>query len=854
MPDSNESNVTNQSQGLIVILTDTYTYYQRLFIDPLSDRLQRLGYGVLIVCGHEISPKVGKIQPTYEAANRIYSIVNKYNASGIIILTGCLGHNLSLAEIQRFVQQYTDFPTISLGANIPGCISVTADNDKGMLRLMQHLIANSNQKNSRYLFLRGFKKDIDSLTRERVFRASLEKNGIPINEDRFLTGNYVPFDAYNALDQYLTQNKDVDIVVSANDDMAIAAIRALKKHGLSVPDDVLVTGFDDTPSSRACSPPLTTVNQSIETQAEAAINILTQLINSPPKQKQHLAPTTFDCELIIRKSSEPAGSQIADACINRENDLFQQIEDIISEQWLKNYSHQPTSPTYTEQQVKEAVAAALTTPDNRLKKMLNNIEANPALPGQDLSFWRQVECQLSAILQKKPIAADVQASLPEFVRLINVLGEFNWAAQEHKNFDERHSNLLQSRLRVMISKCTTIRDIAEILSAYFEQCGIRRGFLVTYEKYGKSVDCQSQLRLAFNNQGHFFEELPLFRSDELLPEKYTHELKNGLLILSPLFYGNVQYGYILVDTKDEHLSLEYLTYTVSQALENIHNINALRVANSSLQESLDLNKKTTDQLADTNTALQKEIIQRKSSEIRSMRLRDELMHMGRVTTMGGMATGLAHEINQPLLVVSQSADTALLVANDNPDSDPLLLECLHDIQSETQRAGDIIRSLRQFVSRGTSIRCAVDINELVWQTVHLMKGDARISNIDLSVVEGDIPESFVDRVQIAQVLVNLLSNSIDAIRSVEKKQKHSVIIETSKTANEIVVTVIDTGSGFAAGIVPFKAFETSKENGLGVGLSISQSIIESYGGRFLLDRNIANGCKMTFTLPLESSQ
>lgn len=280
---------------------------------------------------------------------------------------------------------------------------------------------------------------------------------------------------------------------------------------------------------------------------------------------------------------------------------------------------------------------------------------------------------------------------------------------------------------------------------------------------------------------------------------------------------------------------------------------ALEHGNEVLQRSLSLHDEVGRELADSNEALKKEIQQRKKSELQSLKLQDELVHIGRLSTMGEMATGLAHELNQPLLAVSQSADTALLVAMECSDSDPELIECLRDIQSETQRAGEIIRALRQFISRDVSNRCAVNINNLVEQTARLIESDARVHNIDLKLVRGEISSAFVDRVQIAQVLVNLLRNSVDAISSVKvnnKEQTNSVTIETSMTGEVILVTVTDTGPGFKSGIEPFKAFETTKGNGLGIGLSISRSIIESHNGRLWLDNNNSSGCTMQLTLPV----
>lgn len=280
---------------------------------------------------------------------------------------------------------------------------------------------------------------------------------------------------------------------------------------------------------------------------------------------------------------------------------------------------------------------------------------------------------------------------------------------------------------------------------------------------------------------------------------------------------------------------------------------ALEASNDKLQLSLAQHREVAAELADSNLALQEEMQKKQLVELQSLKLQDELVHLGRLTTMGEMATGMAHELNQPLLAVSQSADTAELIAKENPDSDPELLDCLRDIQSETQRAGEIIRALRQFVSRDTSSRSAVDINELIDQTVRLIEPDARLNNIAIKVTGGRVPEILADRVQIAQVLVNLLRNSVDAItdlQSKEPQQHHLLTINSTLEGEHLTVAVTDTGPGFDSAVEPFKAFETSKESGLGIGLSISRSIIESHYGKLWLDKNLLSGCRIIFTLPV----
>ena len=292
-----------------------------------------------------------------------------------------------------------------------------------------------------------------------------------------------------------------------------------------------------------------------------------------------------------------------------------------------------------------------------------------------------------------------------------------------------------------------------------------------------------------------------------------------------------------------YLGLQYDVSAMVQTLEK------LASSNDSLQKSVDSHTKDRDALAKVNDVLVQEISQRKKIEQQSLKLQSELVHIARLTTMGEMATGLAHELNQPLLAISQCADTAMSVAKESSSS-PDMIECIVDIQAQTQRAGEIIRTLRQFINRDTSKRSNEDINELVHQAIRLTKSDPRTLNIDVKLIAGTIPEPYIDRVQIAQVLVNLLRNSVDAISGIADDMHHSILVKTNLVENEIVICVNDTGPGIDSFTSAFKTFESSKEDGLGIGLSISRSIIDSHGGKLWVGENSSNGCSMCFSIPM----
>lgn len=255
------------------------------------------------------------------------------------------------------------------------------------------------------------------------------------------------------------------------------------------------------------------------------------------------------------------------------------------------------------------------------------------------------------------------------------------------------------------------------------------------------------------------------------------------------------------------------------------------------------------ELEQSNSALQSEIETREKHEMETSRLQTELAHIGRVSTMGEMGTGLAHELNQPLLAISQCSDTALLIAKESNEYDEALVECLEDIQTETQRAGEIIRALRQFVNKETSNRLPVDIRSLVEQVVKLVKAEGLMHNVSIESNVSTYARPTVDRVQIAQVLVNLLRNGIQAIAN-KNSTGGTVTIGVSQTHSHTSIYVDDTGPGLAPGLDLFDPFTSTKAGGMGMGLSISRSIVESHGGELIAENVEGSGARFSFRLPL----
>ena len=246
---------------------------------------------------------------------------------------------------------------------------------------------------------------------------------------------------------------------------------------------------------------------------------------------------------------------------------------------------------------------------------------------------------------------------------------------------------------------------------------------------------------------------------------------------------------------------------------------------------------------------------RKKLEQRDHRLRAQLAHTARLTTAGEMASGLAHELNQPLTAISHNCDALQYAVEAKTLSDPDLKDTLADIYEQAQRAGRIIHSMRQMVKKDTVTTTSVDINALVKDTVRLSHAEAYEHRIEVQLkLSDELPLIRMDAVQIQQVLLNLERNALESIRQGNVTLRR-IVISTLLVDDEIRVSVQDTGPGLDPAIRKklFTSFQTTKEHGMGMGLSISRTIVESHGGRLWVDSDDARGVTtFSFTLPVGS--
>jgi two-component system sensor kinase FixL len=250
------------------------------------------------------------------------------------------------------------------------------------------------------------------------------------------------------------------------------------------------------------------------------------------------------------------------------------------------------------------------------------------------------------------------------------------------------------------------------------------------------------------------------------------------------------------------------------------------------------------------TGFIRDLTERQQTDARLQELQSELVHISRLTAMGEMASTLAHELNQPLSAITNYLKgSRRLIENEGDERSLMMRDALEKAADQAMRAGQIIRRLRDFVSRGESERRVENVTKLVEEASALALVGVKDRGIRVTFhFDPSVELVLADRVQVQQVLLNLIRNAMDAM---EATHARDLAISVKPVDNDLVqVSVADSGSGIEPEVAEqlFQPFITTKRHGMGVGLSISRTIIEAHGGRIWVEPNPGGGTIFHFTL------
>jgi C4-dicarboxylate-specific signal transduction histidine kinase len=280
---------------------------------------------------------------------------------------------------------------------------------------------------------------------------------------------------------------------------------------------------------------------------------------------------------------------------------------------------------------------------------------------------------------------------------------------------------------------------------------------------------------------------------------------------------------------------------------------ALRNARDALDAKV--HERTTE-LKRANEQLQSEIAERETAEEGLIRAQAEIARIARITTMGELAASIAHELNQPLGSIVMSGDACLRWLTSKTPNLEEVRQAVEAIIRDGTRASSVLVRIRSLLRRGERLRERLDINDVIREVIALLDGELRRNGASPQTdMPGNLPPVVVDRVLLQQVILNLIMNGVEAMRAVSDRARVLRIRTEEQPSGRIVVLVQDSGVGLDPehSSRMFEAFYTTKVEGIGMGLTISRSIIEAHGGRLWAVANDGLGSSFYFTLPIDEA-
>jgi C4-dicarboxylate-specific signal transduction histidine kinase len=245
-------------------------------------------------------------------------------------------------------------------------------------------------------------------------------------------------------------------------------------------------------------------------------------------------------------------------------------------------------------------------------------------------------------------------------------------------------------------------------------------------------------------------------------------------------------------------------------------------------------------------------LERKRAGEELQKTRNDLAHVARLTAMGEMAASIAHEVNQPLAAIATYGDACVLLLSGESPNVKKSLEAINQIIKDSIRASEVVKRIRALVKKTSHEMSLQDLNQIILEMVAVTDADVLTRSIQLELnLARDLPWVMVDCVELQQVMLNLILNGIEAMSDITDRARELTITSSMNGGGQVVVTVQDTGVGLSAEQAQriFDPFVTTKPNGLGMGLSITRTILQAHGGRLWAEPNEGPGAMFKFTLP-----
>ncbi|HRX15529.1 MAG TPA: substrate-binding domain-containing protein [Spirochaetota bacterium] len=847
LTNSEQKKVSQKNHAIGVLLQEIESSYNHDILNGIMKVCAKTDSDLFIFVGSALKSPHG----TSERRNIIYDIAEHGDLDGYIISTATIGHYSSEKEIIQFVNRFSEKPSISIGNAIEGISSIIINNYHGQKKIVEHLIKTHKCKQIAYI---TGGDNVDSTERFKAFNDAMIENGLSVAPELVHKGDFYYFAGEQAVHSFINSGIQFDAIVAANDPMALAALFELQRLGYKIPEEVKVSGFDNSSESLYSNPPLSTVTQPTFKIGKVAATELFRLLNGNKKPE------------IIPVSTTPV---IRESCGCNETLYHDSQYDI-----GMNYNERIKKRISEIEDIPDEVIEYIQYFINNSGGLLDKFFAEDSDESEIISEF------ISAVYYTKPYEkvfacwTDIVSIFEEY--FLNTINDFDLRIRVRFLFQRLRaeiSGIIQKEVAdnyyYLLSFNSSSRTINEYLLLSYDlenikttienflpNAGIDSAHIALYRhKEDKSgITEKITLFLSIIDGKRTELENSIITPNNLFTKLRENRNKNVVFIIEPLYFNDEDYGFIIYEHNKDHMIFygnfttqicsvlkEYYTFSRKQDIEKELKItlNNIELVNTNLSETINSINSTKQKLIDSE----------------------------KLATLGSLVAGIAHEVNTPLGTTLLTTSHLSEITNaymDLYNKNKLTknsFENLIDknittgklILDNLMKASDMINNFKQiavdqthFEAREFSLREYLNsiiqsLNSLIRKTSHTVTvNDGEDVNIN------GYPGAF------SQIITNLITNALT--HAFENKKNGEIIISYYTKDDNITIEVSDNGCGIPKENIKkiYSPFYTTKkdEGGSGLGLQICYNLVtRKMNGTIECESQIDLGTKFTVIIP-----
>ncbi len=744
--------------------------------------------------------------------NVVFDLAGTYTLDGIIALTGVFGNFVSQNRVKTLLGRYDNLPIVSIGLSIDGMDNVTnvvIDNNSGMEALLSHLIEAHHCR--KIAFIKGAFNNYDAVKRFESYKGVLARYNIPLNNDLVIDGNFDYFYGIEAVKILLDQRKIIpDALVSANDAMAIYAMHELQDRGFRVPEDIVVTGFDDIGMCQAVKPRLTTIRQSFFDIGRVSVETILAMLRQERVPKNIVLPS----KLLIRESCGCSELEV--------------LDDIMRFGHTWNMKGGITTVSDNSETVSERLAGAIRQRFPNLTKIID-IEAcltelcKKAISKNSLLvFFKQLFLRLfehkveiedvyrlsmllfSALLEnveQKKEARKISAAWPD---LLVLAGLINHNFHSGRQVESRKEEEVVFRINEEFINTFNLSQLKKMILTQLPKLPVRSLYLCLYEDQQRK---NSRVLLHYDLDGKkAHPKRGAFPSHHLLPRKLEPEAGFEYMVMA-LYFKREHLGYILFEISTLNGSIyETLATQIGSSIKGAMLTREINEYTHTLQQMV---QGRTKELEEAN---------RKLKELDSVK--------------NDFIANITHDFRSPLTAVLNIADLALKSRSIDTEKVKEDFRIIYDASVKLKKTIDRLLELARMDVQGITLRISkVTVVRMLRSIIDFYSSSVIGSGIKIikNLPESEIDNFYTDPDKFEEVINNLMSNAVKFV----DPEKGIISISLKNKKHTIEITVADNGIGVPPDKLDtiFNRFEqahlekNSFYRGTGIGLAFAKQLV-----------------------------